>query len=48
MAELKRALVAVRRDEDGLPLTAVHARYVAQRLKAEIALASCIFDSAVD
>ena len=48
MADFKRALIAVRRDEDGLPLTAVHARYVAQRLGTEIALVTCIYDSIVD
>lgn len=47
MAKFKRVLIAVRRDETGLPLAAVNARYLAQRLGAALTLVSCVYDSEV-
>src|SRR5690606_35448322 len=44
---IRRVLIAVRPHERGLPLAAVHARYLAQRLDAELALVACIYDSTV-
>jgi len=43
----KRALIAVRRGERGMPLAAIHARYLAERIGAELVLATCIYDSSV-
>jgi universal stress protein E len=45
--EHKRVLVAVKPTERGLPLAVGHARFLAEKLNAEIRLISCVFESQV-
>ena len=45
--DFKRVLVALKPGQTGLPLSAYHARYLAERLGAELRLASCVYESQV-
>jgi universal stress protein E len=47
MQELRKILVALKPGGPGLPLAATHARFLAERLDAELTLVSTVFDSAV-
>lgn len=41
---MRRILVAIRHAEGGLPLVAMRARLLAEKLGAELTLVSCVFD----
>jgi universal stress protein E len=48
MDKIKRVLVALKPWQRGLPLAAYHARFLAERLDAELTLLSCVFEPTVD
>jgi len=47
MRRIKKVLVALKPWQGGLPVSAYHARCLAERLGAELRLVSCVFDSQV-